>query len=65
MFSGNVELALAGYNSGPFRIQRLWRSAAERDVDLFVEDLALDEPRAYVKRILVSSDSYRRLYPGS
>jgi len=65
MFSGNVELALAGYNSGPFRIQRLWRSAAERDVDLFVEDLALDEPRAYVKRILVSSDSYRRLSPGS
>jgi soluble lytic murein transglycosylase-like protein len=65
MFSGNVELALAGYNSGPFRIQRLWRGAVERDVDLFVEDLALDEPRAYVKRILVSSDSYRRLSPGS
>ncbi len=65
MFSGNVELALAGYNSGPFRIQRLWRSAADRDVDRFVEDLTLDEPRLYVKRILVSSDTYRRLYPGS
>ena len=65
MFDGNVELALAGYNSGPFRIQRLWRSAPVRDVDLFVEDLQLDEPRLYVKRILVASDSYRRLHPGS
>lgn len=65
MFDGNVELALAGYNAGPFRIQRLWRDSAERDIDLFVEDLSPDEPRLYVKRILVSSDSYRRLYPGS
>jgi soluble lytic murein transglycosylase len=65
MFDGNVELALAGYNSGPYRIQRLWRDAPVRDVDLFVEDLQLDEPRLYVKRILVSSDSYRRLNSGS
>jgi soluble lytic murein transglycosylase len=65
MFAGNLELALAGYNAGPYRVQRLWRTAAPQDVDLFVEDLHPEEPRAYVKRILVAADSYQRLHPGS
>jgi soluble lytic murein transglycosylase len=66
MFDGNVELALAGYNSGPFRLQRMWRTAGEqRQVDYFLEGLTLAEPRVYFKRILVLSDSYRQLYPRS
>jgi len=62
---GNVELALAGYNGGPNRILRLWREAGERDdqLDLFLEQLDISESQAYVKRILVLSDSYRQLYP--
>ena len=63
MFGGNVELALAGYNGGPYRIQRLWREAGRSDVDRFLEGLSIEESKIYVKRILVLSDSYRRLYP--
>jgi soluble lytic murein transglycosylase-like protein len=63
MFDGNVELALAGYNGGPFRIKRLWREAGRSDLDRFLEGLSIEESKVYVKRILVLSDSYRRLYP--
>lgn len=62
MFDGDLELALAGYNGGPYRIKRLWRRAgAERDV--FLEGLPVAESRLYLKRILLLADSYRQLYP--
>ena len=64
MFDGNVDLALAGYNGGPFRVKRLWAEAgADREQDRFLEGLAIEESKTYVKRILVLSDSYRQLYP--
>jgi soluble lytic murein transglycosylase-like protein len=63
MFDGNIDLALAGYNAGPYRIKRLWRESGEAEVDRFLETLTLEEPKTYVKRILVLSDSYRQLYP--
>jgi soluble lytic murein transglycosylase-like protein len=63
MFGGNLELALAGYNGGPYRIKRLWREARGSDLDRFLEGLSIEESKIYVKRILVLSDSYRRLYP--
>ena len=63
-FDGNVELALASYNGGPNRIQRLWtKSGPNPRLDDFLETLNLDESRNYVKRILVLADSYRQLYP--
>jgi soluble lytic murein transglycosylase-like protein len=63
-FGGNVELALASYNGGPNRIQRLWtQSGPHPRLDDFLETLNLDESRNYVKRILVLADSYRQLYP--
>jgi len=63
LFDGNQELALAGYNGGPYRIRRWWRQAAGRvEVDQFVEGLELSETRSYVKRVLLIADSYRRLY---
>jgi soluble lytic murein transglycosylase len=63
MFDGNVELALAGYNGGPYRIKRLWRKAPAGEQDRFLEGLPVPESRIYVKRILLLSDSYRQLYP--
>ena len=30
MFDGNVELSLAGYNGGPYRIKRLWKESGKR-----------------------------------
>ena len=63
-FDGNVELAVASYNGGPNRIQRLWNEAGPSpELDDFVENLGLEESRDYVKRILVLADSYRQLYP--
>ena len=65
MFGGNEELALAGYNGGPYRIKRLWRdegSAAE--LDRFLEGLELPETRRYVKRIVLFRDTYDRLDGG-
>lgn len=59
----SVELALAGYNGGPNRIGRLWKEEGKGELDAFVETLALEESRNYVKRILVLADSYRQLYP--
>jgi soluble lytic murein transglycosylase-like protein len=63
MFEGNQELALAGYNGGPYRIKRWWREWGSSDIDRFLESLSLEESRTYVKRIVVLSDSYRQLYP--
>lgn len=62
MFGGDVELALAGYNGGPYRIKRLWRRAGRRDEDSFLEGLPVSESKIYVKRIILLSDSYERLY---
>jgi len=63
MFDSNVELALAGYNGGPYRIKRLWKESGSKEIDRFLEGLDLEESKTYVKRILVLSDSYRQLYP--
>lgn len=63
MFDGSVELALAGYNGGPYRIKRWWHEARGRQrIDEFVEDLELPETRDYVLRIVLFADSYRQLY---
>lgn len=63
MFDENLELSLAGYNGGPYRIKRLWNEAGARELDRFLEGLGIEESKTYVKRILVLSDSYRQLYP--
>jgi soluble lytic murein transglycosylase len=63
LFDGNVELALAGYNGGPYRIRSWWNAArASQGVDEFIDGLSLDESRLYVHRILVFADSYQQLY---
>jgi len=59
----HVELALAGYNGGPYRIKRLWKEAGSKELDSFLEGLNIEESKIYVKRVLVLSDSYRQLYP--
>jgi soluble lytic murein transglycosylase len=63
MFDENLELSLAAYNGGPYRIKRLWQESGQGEIDRFLESLGLEESKTYVKRILVLSDSYRQLYP--
>lgn len=63
MLDGSIELALAGYNGGPYRIKRWWQEARGRKgIDEFIEDLELAETRDYVLRIVLFADSYRQLY---
>lgn len=63
MFDGRTELALAGYNGGPYRMKRLWREAGPQpEMDFFLESLPVEESKNYVKRVLVFSDSYEQLY---
>lgn len=65
MFEGNVELALAGYNAGPYRIRKLVRNAGSNlEVDTFLEGLKIEESKTYVKRVVLFSNSYQQLYPG-
>lgn len=59
MFSGEVELALAGYNAGPYRVRRWRRERPKMPMDEFVESMPLSEPRDYVKRVLQHRDAYR------
>jgi soluble lytic murein transglycosylase len=65
MFDENLELSLAGYNGGPYRIKRLWNESGNGELDSFLEGLGIEESKTYVKRILVLSDSYRQLYPNA
>lgn len=63
MFDGKTELALAGYNGGPYRMKRLWREAGPRpEMDYFLESLPVEESKNYVKRVLVFTDSYEQMY---
>lgn len=59
---GGTHFALASYNAGESRVVR-WK--AERpglDQDEFIDDIPFPETQHYVKRILGSSEDYRRLY---
>ncbi len=63
MFDGRTELALAGYNGGPYRVKRLWRHAGPRaEVDFFTEALPIEESRGYVKRVILFANSYQEMY---
>ncbi len=60
MFDGRTELALAGYNGGPYRLERLWRRAGpEAEIDYFTEALPIAESKGYVKRVILFANSYR------
>lgn len=64
MFDGEIELALAGYNAGPYRIRKLVRNAGSTiELDRFMEGLPIEESKTYVRRVVLFSNSYARLYP--
>ena len=62
MFDGNVYPALVGYNAGPGNAQYWLDEAATDDNDLYVEEISINEPKLYVRRVLAHLANYQRLY---
>lgn len=62
MFDGNVYPALVGYNAGPGNARFWLEEAATDDNELYVEEITLNEPKLYVRRVLAHLANYRRLY---
>ncbi len=60
-FSGDLFLALAGYNAGAGNAA-IWQSLAGGDDDLLLEVIRSDETRNYIRRIYENYTIYRNLY---
>jgi soluble lytic murein transglycosylase len=60
-FSGDLFLALAGYNAGAGNAA-IWQTFAEGDDDLLLEVIRSDETRNYIRRIYENYAIYRDLY---
>ncbi len=59
---GDIRLAAAAYNAGPARVREWWGARRSDDLEVWVEQIPFDETRAFVKRVMLSWDEYRRLY---
>ncbi len=59
---GDARLAVAAYNAGPTRVREWWGARRSDDLEVFVEQIPFNETRAFVKRVMLSWDEYRRLY---
>jgi soluble lytic murein transglycosylase len=55
-------LALASYNAGPGAVAGWMKARGALPLDVFVEEIPLDETRTYVKRCLRSFAAYQYLY---
>jgi soluble lytic murein transglycosylase len=61
---GRTHLALASYNAGEGAVRRWLAERPGVPTDEFIDDIPYPETQNYVKRILGTSDDYRRLYGG-
>ena len=61
-FPGYPAFAIAAYNAGPRAVRRWMAERPGDDLDVFVDRMAYDETRAYVKRVLASAAAYAYLY---
>ncbi len=61
-FSGNMFLAVAGYNAGEGNVEKWLREKGNLPTDEFIESIPYRETRGYVKRVLGTWQVYRTLY---
>jgi soluble lytic murein transglycosylase len=61
-FGGNVHLAIASYNAGPYNVASWLLKLSGLDPDEFVEEIPFQETRNYVRRVLRSYGVYKALY---
>jgi soluble lytic murein transglycosylase-like protein len=62
-FGGNPVYALAAYNGGPGRMERVLKENRGRSEDEVFESHPAFETRDYVRRVLLFAEAYRELYP--
>lgn len=55
---------LAAYNAGYGNASRWLEAGGEADVDLYVEQIDLDEPKLYVRYVMQNYARYRAIYRG-
>lgn len=59
---GDARLAAAAYNAGPTRVREWWTSRRSDDLEVWVDQIPYNETRAFVKRVMLSWEEYRRVY---
>lgn len=62
---GSVELALAGYNAGPRRVEEWKKRYQTTNSDLFIELIPFRETREYIRLIRRNESMYRHLLTSS
>jgi soluble lytic murein transglycosylase len=59
---GDARLAAAAYNAGPTRVREWWSGRRSDDLEVWVDQIPYNETRAFVKRVMLSWEEYRRVY---
>ncbi|HZM92017.1 MAG TPA: transglycosylase SLT domain-containing protein [Vicinamibacterales bacterium] len=59
---GGIHYALASYNAGDARVAEWIKEAPDLAQDEFIDNIPFPETQNYVKRILGTTEDYRRLY---
>jgi soluble lytic murein transglycosylase len=59
---GDARLAAAAYNAGPTRVREWWSGRRTDDLEVWVDQIPYNETRAFVKRVMLSWEEYRRVY---
>ena len=62
-FQNNHALVTGAYNGGPGRMSRWVKERGLADLDEFIEDIAIDETRRHIKKVMDSYYVYKKLYP--
>ena len=61
-FQNNHALVTGAYNGGPGRMNRWVKERGLADLDEFIEDIAINETRRHIKKVLDSYYVYQKLY---
>jgi soluble lytic murein transglycosylase len=61
---GDLHVALASYNAGERAVRRWLAERPGLARDEFIDDIPYPETQGYVKRVLGTTEDYRRLYGG-
>ena len=62
-YGGNRPLASAGYNAGPYAVQKWLKRTGRMAADAFVESIPYPGARRYAMRVAATAQSYAWLYP--